>query len=90
MARYMLFIRNREYEQGSVEDHLSELSYRSMMTPDHWASFDDLADAIYTACAEYEGMVVVDEYGYKILYKTETDDADEGLSMYEGETAWKE
>jgi hypothetical protein len=60
---YLIFRRNNEYDQGTLDDHLEHVSNHGE-TPDFWSSSNDLLSALQEAKMEHErsqdAMVVYD------------------------------
>lgn len=68
--RYLVFVDNREFEQGSLESHMAYLRNFGG-TPDHWGGYNFLAEAEKAARDRSEvnncGSIVYDDDEGKIV-----------------------
>ena len=60
MNNYLIFIVNKEYEQGSLEDHIDYIRNQGG-SADCWSSADTIRESIIEA-DQYQGETVIYDY----------------------------
>lgn len=68
--RYLIFLSGKEYEQGSLQDHINYLK-KWGGTPDFWVAKEHIADAIQAgeeiAREGYSNIIFDEEKDYSLI-----------------------